>query len=82
VEAAKATTIAKNDLSDELIRRCQDGSVEAYRELYERYKKKVYSLAFYMTGDAEMANDMSQEIFLKVFRDLQTFRCTVISSLR
>lgn len=27
-----------------------------------------------MTGDAEMANDMSQEIFLKVFRDLQAFR--------
>jgi RNA polymerase sigma-70 factor (ECF subfamily) len=74
VEAAKATTIAKSDLSDELIRRCQDGSAEACRELYECYKRKVYSLAVYMTGDAEMANDMSQEIFLKVFRDLQAFR--------
>lgn len=74
MEAAKATTIAKNDLSDELIRRCQDGSAEASRELYECYKRKVYSLAIYMTGDAEMASDMSQEIFLKVFRDLHTFR--------
>ncbi len=74
MEAPKAETIAKNDLSDQLIRRCQDGSPEACRELYECYKRKVYSLAIYMTGDAEMANDMSQEIFLKVFRDLQAFR--------
>jgi RNA polymerase sigma-70 factor (ECF subfamily) len=74
VKAAKAEPIAANCLSDELIRRCQDGDHEAQRELYERYKRKVYSLAIYMTGDAEMAHDMSQEIFLKVFRDLHAFR--------
>jgi len=74
VEATKAERIAKDSLSEQLVRACQDGCPEAQRELYERYKGKVYSLAIYMTGDAEMARDLAQEIFVKVFRDLQAFR--------
>ena len=65
---------AQNGLSEQLVRACQDGSLEAQRELYECYKAKVYSLAIYMTGDAELARDLTQEIFLKVFRDLRAFR--------
>ncbi|MCI0419901.1 MAG: RNA polymerase sigma factor, partial [Acidobacteria bacterium] len=61
-------------MSEQLVRACQDGSPEAQRELYECYKAKVYSLAIYLTGDAEMARDLTQEIFLKVFRDLHAFR--------
>jgi len=61
-------------LSEQLVRTCQDGSPEAQRELYECYKAKVYSLAVYLTGDAETAKDLTQEIFLKVFRDLRAFR--------
>jgi RNA polymerase sigma-70 factor (ECF subfamily) len=53
---------------------CQDGDSEAQRELYECYKTKVYSLAFYLSGDADLAKDLTQEIFLKVFRDLRAFR--------
>ncbi len=71
-----ATTekITQSGLSERLVRACQDGSLEARCELYECYKAKVYSLAVYMTGDAEMAKDLTQEIFLKVFRDLRAFR--------
>ncbi|MGH9934711.1 MAG: RNA polymerase sigma factor [Blastocatellia bacterium] len=61
-------------MNERLIRACQDGSLDAQRELYECYKAKVYSLAVYLTGDAEMARDLTQEIFLKVFRDLRAFR--------
>ena len=56
------------------MRACQDADPEAQRELYECYKTKVYSLAFYLSGDAELAKDLTQEIFLKVFRDLRAFR--------
>jgi RNA polymerase sigma-70 factor (ECF subfamily) len=66
--------IAQSGLSEQLVRACQDGSPEAQRELYECYKAKVYSLAVYLTGDAETAEDLTQEIFLKVFRDLRAFR--------
>jgi RNA polymerase sigma-70 factor, ECF subfamily len=71
---AATESIARSGLSEQLIRACQDGNLEAQRELYECYKAKVYSLAVYLTGDAEMARDLTQEIFLKVFRDLRAFR--------
>ncbi len=74
MEATKAERIANSGLSEQLIRACQDGSSEAQRELYECYKGKVYSLALYLTGDAEMAKDLTQEIFVKVFRNLRAFR--------
>jgi RNA polymerase sigma-70 factor (ECF subfamily) len=71
---AATESIARSGLSEQLIRACQEGSLEAQRELYECYKAKVYSLAVYLTGNAEMARDLTQEIFLKVFRDLHSFR--------
>lgn len=74
MEAATTERIAQADLSEELVRACQDRDPEAQRELYECYKGKVHSLAIYMLGDSEMAEDLTQEIFLKVFRDLQAFR--------
>jgi RNA polymerase sigma-70 factor (ECF subfamily) len=72
--AARTGKIAKSGLNEELIRACQDGRPEAHSELYECYKAKVYSLALYMTGDSHTAEDLTQEIFVKVFRDLPGFR--------
>ena len=47
VEVTEAERISKDSLSEQLVRACQDGCPEAQRELYERYKGKVYSLAIY-----------------------------------
>jgi len=74
MEASRVEKIAKNDLSDQLIRDCQVGDREAFHVLYDRFKRKVYSLALYMTGDADLAKDLTQEIFVKVFRDIRAFR--------
>jgi RNA polymerase sigma-70 factor (ECF subfamily) len=74
MEASRVETIAKNDLNEELIRHCQAGNREAFHALYDCFKRKVYSLALYMTGDAELAKDLTQEIFVKVFRDIRAFR--------
>jgi len=49
------------------------GDQRAFRELVERYKKKVYYLALDMAGNAVDAEDISQEVFLKVFRSFETF---------
>mgnify|MGYP001209348543 CR=1 FL=1 len=50
------------------------GDEKAFRELVERYKKKVYFLALDMVGNSIDAEDISQEVFLKVFRSFATFR--------
>ena len=50
------------------------GDRAAFQEFVERYKKKVYFLALDMVGNAVDAEDISQEVFLKVFRSFATFR--------
>jgi RNA polymerase sigma-70 factor (ECF subfamily) len=57
-------------LIDGLARRDQS----AFREFVELYKKRVYFLALDMVGNAVDADDVSQEVFLKVHRSFGTFK--------
>jgi RNA polymerase sigma-70 factor (ECF subfamily) len=50
------------------------GDPKAFRELVELFKKKVYYLALDMAGNPIDAEDISQEVFLKVYRSFSTFR--------
>ena len=58
----------------ELIAGLARGDRAAFRELVETHKKKVYFLALDMVGNPVDAEDVSQEVFLKVFRSFDTFR--------
>ena len=64
--------MAENDQI--LIDRICDGDQAAFSELVGRHKRKVYHLAYDITGDHHEAEDISQEVFMKVFRALKTFR--------
>ena len=64
---------AKED-DQKLVRQICDGDIASFRELVERHKKKVYYLAYDMTGDHHDAEDISQEVFIKVFRFIKNFR--------
>lgn len=46
----------------------------AQRQLYDRYKKAMYTLAYRITGDFDDANDVLQDAFMDVFRHLDQFR--------
>ncbi len=48
----------------ELIEGCQRGERDAFRELFERHKNKVYSIALRYARDETMAMDIAQETFL------------------
>ena len=50
------------------------GDLAAFREFVETYKKKVYFLALDMVGNSADAEDVSQEVFLKVHRSFGTFK--------
>ena len=58
----------------ELIDRCRTGDETAFAELVDRYKNVVYGLVYRMTGDRSQADDLAQEVFLKVYRGLPYFR--------
>lgn len=57
-----------------LIQRAKSGDSSAFRQLVEKNKRKIYGLCFELTGEHESANDLSQEVFVKAFQNLETFR--------
>ena len=54
---------------------CVKGDLAAERRLYERYKSKMFSMCLRYADNRGDAEDMLQEGFLTVFRDLKGFRC-------
>lgn len=56
-----------------LVRRVQDGDRDAFRELVDRYQRRVYSVAYGMLKNSDDAFDVSQEVFVKVFRYVEKF---------
>ena len=61
-------------LSDyEIIRLCINEDREAFTEIVARYKNLVYSVVLKMLHNPEDANDMAQEIFIKVYKNLERY---------
>lgn len=57
-----------------LIQRCAAGEQLACAELVAGHERLVYTLALHLLGDRDEALDLSQEVFLRVFRTLHSFR--------
>lgn len=57
-----------------LVQRIQTGDQAAFRELVEQHKQNVYYLALDLTGNHYDAEDVSQEVFIKAYRGMGTFR--------
>lgn len=49
------------------------GNMNAFEELYSRQRRRVYSLCLRMTGSTSAAEDLTQEVFVQMFRKLKTF---------
>ena len=56
-----------------LVERCRKGEDEAWRELVDRFGPRVYSVAYHFTLKREDAEELSQEIFLKIFENLDRY---------
>ncbi len=57
----------------QLVQRAQEGDREAFQELVERYQRKVYGICIGMLKDPDDSMDVSQEVFIKVYRYLDNF---------
>ena len=62
------------DDEDLLARFRQDAAAQWIDELFRRYHTKVAAWCYRFTGDREMAGDLAQEIFLRAYRNLDSFR--------
>ena len=58
----------------DLIRLAQEGDSDAFCALAEAYERRIYSLAFHYCRDHQDAEDLSQEVWLKAFAAVSSFR--------
>jgi RNA polymerase sigma-70 factor (ECF subfamily) len=58
----------------ELVRRCRDGDQAAFTEIVERYRQLVYGMAYRVSVDSRDAEDVAQDVFLRLYRGLPYFR--------
>jgi|SRR6266481_1001721 len=59
---------------DELIRRAQAADMDAFCLLAQRFERRIYSLALHYCHNHQDAEDLSQEVWLKSYQALKTFR--------
>lgn len=58
----------------EMISRCQQGDQEALKEIFDKYHKKVYRIAYGVVRHREEALDIVQEVFIKLFHSIKNFK--------
>jgi RNA polymerase sigma-70 factor, ECF subfamily len=64
----------KEMTEQEAIKSAQNGDATAFEYLYRRHSKRVYAVCLRMVKDQSVAEDLTQEAFMRVFRKIDTFR--------
>jgi RNA polymerase sigma-70 factor, ECF subfamily len=63
------------EMRDEhVVRMAQQGDVAAFERIYRLHSRRVYTLCLRMVSDRSEAEDLTQEVFLQLFRKINTFR--------
>jgi RNA polymerase sigma-70 factor, ECF subfamily len=57
----------------DLLRRCRQGDEAAWRDLVSRYTRRIFGLAYRFTARVDEAEDLTQEVFVKVYQTLDRF---------
>ena len=56
-----------------LVRRCIAGDAAAWEEIVQRYNRRIYNICYRFAGSADDAQDLTQEVFIKMYRTLKTY---------
>ena len=70
---ADSRSLEPADAIDTLIQRCLAGDHDAWTAIVQQYRRRVYHIAYTFTGRHDEAEDLTQDVFVKVFRSLGTF---------
>ncbi len=66
---------SKNSKDDKnLIILAQSGNVEAFEKLIEEYQKQIYNLALFKTQDTYLAEEITQETLIRIYRNIKKFK--------
>ncbi|MGI8555356.1 MAG: RNA polymerase sigma factor [Pyrinomonadaceae bacterium] len=72
--ALKSTAISSSDSDIVLAKLAAGGNMPAFEELYNRHHRRVYSLCLRMLQNTAEAEDLTQEVFIQLFRKIGSFR--------
>ena len=56
-----------------LVRRCVAGDAEAWEEIVRTHSRRIYNICYRFTGSGDNADDLAQEVFIKMYRTLSSF---------
>ena len=56
-----------------LVRRCVAGDAVAWEEIVQRYNRRIYNICYRFAGSADDAQDLTQEVFIKMYRTLSSY---------
>ncbi|OGY23722.1 MAG: hypothetical protein A2126_01395 [Candidatus Woykebacteria bacterium GWB1_45_5] len=59
---------------DKLAALAKKGDIQAFGEIYDHFVESVFRLVYFKTGDRELAEDLTQNVFLKVIENIRSFR--------
>jgi len=59
---------------NQTVRRAQEGDADAFRTLYEEHGGRVFALCLRLSGDRAAAEELTQDVFVRVWERLETFR--------
>ena len=68
-----STLLPDLDPTDLLVKRCLGGDQQAWNEIVNRHWRKVFNIAYKFVGKSDKAEDLAQDIFLKIYKSLDTF---------
>jgi RNA polymerase sigma-70 factor (ECF subfamily) len=56
-----------------LVRRCKAGDAVAWEELVRQYNRRIYNICYRFTGSTDQAEDLTQEVFIRMYRSLDSY---------
>ena len=69
-----ATMLPSKEEVEDLVRQAQQGHSEAFAGLYEAYYDKIYRYVMFKTGDTLEAEDLTEEVFLRMLESIGSFK--------
>jgi len=66
--------LSDSTIDEKLIREILDGKIESFDILYNKYSNKIFNFLLRMTKDEYLAEDIMQEVFIKVYNNLDKFK--------
>ena len=56
-----------------LVRRCVSGDAAAWEEIVQKYHRRIYNICYRFAGSSDDAQDLTQEVFIKMYRTLNSY---------